>query len=59
MAKDDQNEYEKEDTYVNASDQDFAKRNRMKNSLPFILTQYPIGHKNNEKKKDNNISHKQ
>ena len=59
MAKDDQNEYEKEDTYVNSSDQDFAKRNRMKNSLPFILTQYPIGHKNNEKKKDNNISHKQ
>ena len=50
MAKDDQNDsYENEDTYVDSSDQDFAKKNKMKNSLPFILTQYPIGHKNNEK----------
>ena len=60
MAKDDQNDsYENEDTYVDSSDQDFAKKNKMKNSLPFILTQYPIGHKNNEKKKNNNISDKQ
>ena len=36
-----------------------CKEEYNENSLPFILIQYPIGHKNNEKKKDNNISHKQ